>query len=75
MLVLCPLTLSPSHPPGSVFFPLASRDPGLILPKQVSFKPQSFWEEEEEVDRPGVHFLWRKSLLQLPSREDVQQRS
>lgn len=53
MLVLCPLTLSPSHPPGSIFFPLASRDPGLLLPKRVSFKPQSFWEEEEEVRQAG----------------------
>lgn len=54
MLVLSPLTLSLSHPPGSLFFPLASRDPGPILPKRVSFKPQSFWEEEEvrEARRP-----------------------
>lgn len=49
MLVLSPLMLSPSHPPGSIFFPLASHDPGQILPKRVSFKLQSFWEEEEEV--------------------------
>lgn len=47
MLVVSPLALSLSHPPGSLFFLLASRDPGPISPTRVSFKPQCFWEKEE----------------------------